>query len=813
MDIEAGIKHILDGNAVIIMGSGASYGAKNASGEFPSGAVLAKSLYAKLNVTPEDEYDLQDAAQLYEEQNSASELIREIRSCLNCVSFQPYHVSIYGKPWMRYYTTNYDNVALLAAREAGTEITPVTLSAHLKNYREKQHLCVHINGHIDRLDEKTLHSEFKLTAGSYLSGEYITNSEWGALLSDDLEAAKCIVIVGLSLRYDLDLGRLLYSPEIKEKTIIIDRPDLPENAYNKLARFGSVYAIGISDFADEINKIAATYTPQNRNPLTEAYTCFEHEYHRPCSFEEATPADVFSLFFSGTYRDKLFHTKNGKYTAFIERTQSQKIKEALMSGKSYIFIHSNMGNGKTACIHELRAWLSQRDYHVFSLANTNLARLSLEISSICSIDSPCVVIIENYLSYMDVLHIFSRQNHSNIQFIFTARSSVNFSRMPDVLDLFAVSENESAVIAVDKLSSDDINRCVAIFDRYGAWGRLVKLPFDMKRRRLTARNHGNREFQSIMLDVLDSEEMAERVKAIVSAIENESQGYHDALILVLITQAMNLRISVTDIEKMLSLSIITDARFRMNVAVQELLSFTDMHKGFAIHSPVTSSYILQKIAKPDIIVNSLYNLAQYAIKYCHLPRYSTLLNEIISFSHISTLMPKRQNPSGFLASYYDKLGMLEYYRTSNFFWLQYAISCIEIKDFLRAQKYLNNAYGLAPKDFVPFQINNQQARLYLEQIIANESTNPFDNFQEAHRILMLPIVSEKDNEYNVVKLFGYYTRKEFRSRMVTPELQEFYRQACKDAYNRLSVFMNKNPTYRANFQDLSQKLLKGSFDT
>ena len=46
---------------------------------------------------------------------------------------------------MRYYATNYDNVALLAAEEAGIKITPVTLSTPLKDYREKPHLCVHIN--------------------------------------------------------------------------------------------------------------------------------------------------------------------------------------------------------------------------------------------------------------------------------------------------------------------------------------------------------------------------------------------------------------------------------------------------------------------------------------------------------------------------------------------------------------------------------------------------------------------------------------------------------------------------------------------
>ena len=47
MELNVGIKHIIDRNAIIIMGAGASYGAKNAFGDFPSGTLLAEELYKK----------------------------------------------------------------------------------------------------------------------------------------------------------------------------------------------------------------------------------------------------------------------------------------------------------------------------------------------------------------------------------------------------------------------------------------------------------------------------------------------------------------------------------------------------------------------------------------------------------------------------------------------------------------------------------------------------------------------------------------------------------------------------------------------
>ena len=128
MELIDGIKSILDGDAVVIMGAGASWGAKNAFGDFPSGSSLACELYKKCGIIPDDEKDLQDAAQCYEEKFSASALISEIRTLLTCASFTESHETIYALPWMRYYTTNYDDVALLAAKKKGVVLTPVKYS-------------------------------------------------------------------------------------------------------------------------------------------------------------------------------------------------------------------------------------------------------------------------------------------------------------------------------------------------------------------------------------------------------------------------------------------------------------------------------------------------------------------------------------------------------------------------------------------------------------------------------------------------------------------------------------------------------------
>ena len=59
------------------------------------------------------------------------------------------------------------------------------------------------------MSERTLQSEFRLSGRSYAS-ESLNQNAWDAIFSDDLTTVECVVIVGLSLDYDLDLKRLIF---------------------------------------------------------------------------------------------------------------------------------------------------------------------------------------------------------------------------------------------------------------------------------------------------------------------------------------------------------------------------------------------------------------------------------------------------------------------------------------------------------------------------------------------------------------------------------------------------------------------------
>ena len=808
MELIEGIKHIIDGDAVIIMGAGASHGAQNLFGEFPSGSLLAEKLYKKCGIVPDDINDLQDAAQCYEEAFSASALVSEIQSLLKCVSVTNSHEIIYSLPWMRYYTTNYDDVALLAAKKTNINLTPVTLSSNIKQNLNNNRLCIHINGYIGNLNETTLHHEFKLTANSYLSQTNILNSPWGDYLINDLETAKCIVILGLSLKYDLDLSRVIFSEEFRKKAMIISAPNLSPNSENRLNRFGTVYKIGVDGFASEVFKVRQSYEPHTKTPTERLYSAFTYSYKEKRYPERPRPEDIFRLFLNGSYSDSLFFRNNGKYDGFIYRKKFSKIRDAVLNGVKLIFVHSDMGNGKTACINELQHTLSGEDIHIFQLTNADSQKISEEISAIASLSetSSVLVIIDDYTNYMEVLHKFSQLGGKKAQFLLTARSAINYNKMPIILEEFFVEEGATAIFDINKLDEDDLGNCVRVFDQYGLWGTNAGLNTSQKIKYLTSRKSGNCRFQSIMLDVIQSDLMQRKIADTVQIIRGGSLQYHTAVLLILLTKVMNLRLSTSDIERLLEVNFTTDALFKSDPAIKEIITFND-NGDITIKAPVTAQFILQKVSDPEDIIKSLYSLALYAVKYSNLPKYANILTSIISYSHINSFLRGFKNPEQFLSEYYDELSKIEYYRKNNFFWLQYAISCIEVGKFDRAQRYLNNAYGLIPVGFVPFQINNQQARLYLEKIITGQSENILDDFSAAHKLLMIPISSPKDNEYNVVRLFGYYCRGKIKRAMLSDSNEEFYKSACKSAYQRTTVFIERYPIYSEDLTDLRTKLL------
>ena len=134
---------------------------------------------------------------------------------------------------------------------------------------------------------------------------------------------------------------------------------------------------------------------------------------------------------------------------------------------------------------------------------------------------------------------------------------------------------------------------------------------------------------------------------------------------------------------------------------------------------------------------------------------------------MSTFLVKSSQREEFLVKYYDSLKELEYYSENTFFWLQYAIACANIGFYDLAQRFLDTAYEYFRESeyTVPFQADTQQARLYLLRIENEQRTDNTELFEKAHRLLMRPAVSSKDNEEKKIQLMKKYVDTHIRRKV------------------------------------------------
>ena len=218
MTLDEAIMSALDGEALLFLGAGFSKGAMNmAQREFPLGKTLCIRLIedGKIDTSEDSEEDCADLGYIterYLENNTKQDLIKFLRSEFHCNTLADYHKIIAEINWKRIYTTNYDDVFERASGECSILRQSVSPEMSLMEIAERKNAIIHMNGSISELTEETLDSTFKLSSSSYFK-RTITDNDWAICLHNDLMNAKCLIFIGYSMDYDLELTQIFASIE------------------------------------------------------------------------------------------------------------------------------------------------------------------------------------------------------------------------------------------------------------------------------------------------------------------------------------------------------------------------------------------------------------------------------------------------------------------------------------------------------------------------------------------------------------------------------------------------------------------------
>lgn len=809
---------IINGKAILITGSGAHVNAKAPDGTyFPSGIDLARRIYKACGIdNPDNPYDLQDAADTYLERKSATDFIVELKKMLMVGQIEQQHKDLYGQLWQRVYTTNYDDVPLIATKDNDVTLIPEVLNVDSINEDIlNSRACVYINGYIGNLKEESLDSEFRLSGKSYVVSNVLEESVWGVVFSDDLDTADCIVIVGLSLDYDLDIRRFICQKNVIDKIVFIERDNLSPDRIRKMERMGMVYAIGMDEFTKELVAYGKTHTAQEMIPNSYIYHSFEVNREKMC-WKKASAFEVRDLLMMGEFNDSLWYREQGKYISLVYRRSLCDVIDALRDGCRVIYLHANLGNGKTVFTECLKHQLQKSEYQIFTLKEYYQSSTAKEVQYIANLPGKKIIIIENYYNFMMVLEKFALYPLEQTQFILTARTVLYDTRILEANDYLKVNEGQSLVVDLNKLKDIEIQDMNRLLQKNGFWGSMSGMSESERKKHLFNKKYGNCEFQGILVDVVQSTNMKEKIEKLVKDIKCMSDSYYEILILALLIKIMSLNLSANDMSKIMKINIALDARFIQNENVREILDFSHGKTEFKVKSAVTANMILKELDCNETIIKVLALTAKYADRYRSMNRYENVLKNIISYSHVKTFLIKSGQKEAFLINYYDRLKELKYYEKNTFFWLQYAIACANIGNYDLAQTYLDSAYSYF-KDSeytVPFQIDTQQARLYLMRIENEKSADVGDLFGKAHTLLMKPVVSDKDNEEKQIRLLKLYVQKNIQRRLPS-DFMDTYKVYCAEAYNKASNYLRKctDENKKADYNGLMHRLLRASVRT
>lgn len=727
MMLNEAIEMALCGQAILFTGAGFSIGAENLRHtSFKTGKQLANHLSKSAGFDEDIALDI--AAEEYINVHGKDKLIDELHNEFTVRTFASYHVDVAKIPWKRIYTTNYDNVMERAYAEFGKKLLPVTLSDKIRNLPKENTLCVHLNGYIDKLDRESLMSEFKLTDTSY-STSSIAESDWATLFRDDVKAARAVFFIGYSLA-DLDIKRILIENEnLASKSFFILGKTPSKLTTNVCSKFGQILSINTLDFAHEVEKIASTYTvPEalefwssniEKYLVTEKSKNFSDEY-------------IFDLFLRGDYKPPfIIDSLLGGAHYFLNRPQTVEIIEQIKYQPSVIVIHSDLGNGKTLLVEGLKFAATQSGFDVYSLVEKNENILE-DINNLLNLKgSKKVIFVENYPDWFNEINYIANNANDTCSLILTARTSTHdalVDRLGEIFDSSMIME-----FSIDKLSDDGLLWVENTFTEYGLWGD--KTSFSKKSKQQFLSGQCNAEFHAILLELLKSPTIISRLEQIFDSIKNKRE-YHKVIISVLILNVLNIPATIDRLVDYWG-SQVLDSRIRQDPAIQQIVDFKQGR--LSLRSSVAAKHILQNATTIDAIIDTMISMMRTSERLSSSSKFHFDARKQLSrFNTIQEILPEGgKRPE--IIRYFENIRNLPSLKTLPVFWLQYAIACLVLEDFERADKYFENAFALADSrdNYDLFQIENQYARFLLIRTVKQKMdiSKAMIDFHEAHRII------------------------------------------------------------------------------
>ena len=731
------IRKISNGKAILFVGAGFSKSAKNINGDnqLPLATELAR-IIGKLGDF-DDEEDLKYAADYFlnvcckNNPTLADKLINQLKKIFTIKEVKDEHKWIMRIPWKRIYTTNYDDLIEQSARSIGELIETVDIDDST-NVNTNKKVCVHLNGAINKLNNLTINTKFKLSRSSYMSSESFVESGWNYIFKKDLELSSAIVFIGYSL-YDIEIEKILYeNPKLKNKVYFIQRPIENDEKTSKkedyiFNKYGNLLRIGTLGFSELIKKNIELIKTAKEEFFTEAFTKYEISYFSENTIREEK---IESFLRHGELAQS--YIEQGMTTLqnipfLIKRTKLEQLKDLIQENK-IICVNSELGNGKSVFLKEAALELTIEGHIVYILTDFSGNYIS-DIDKILSNNINAILIIDTYGNYKDLIEYLISVDLNNIKIILSERTINHHSIIKDYNGKLKTKD-----LNIDILDENEINFLIKILEHTSLWGKYGHLSYHRKKNHI--KDTCKSQLSYVLIDVLKSTHIKNEINKLLQKIFEDKETKM-IIFTICLLDVMNIPVTLSLISD-ISSNDIPLSKFSNSSEIRQLFTVKLSEHLVDTKSSIYSLYLLNEHFEANYIIDKcLFILTNLDNKFKNTKSLDLLRNEIrtnlFRFNFIENILPI-STKTGMLVKYFEEIkNKLPFHINNPQYWLQYAMAHIAMRDYNKANRYLQNAYDKAK--FIDYydvhKIDNQKARLNLK--IASLSTT---NILEAMKLFV-----------------------------------------------------------------------------
>jgi hypothetical protein len=685
------IDSIVAEHSILFLGSGFSVEAKNAAGKAPpTGRGLAREI-AKSAGIKEDGYSLADLAE-YCAEADIRKFTNLIHNLFRIKEVSRNQVDILDAPWLRLYTTNFDDAAEVALQKISRKFRSFTFQES-RPRRLDSGTIVHLHGVVRDVDEENVIEKVVLGESAYVR-QFLEQSPWFDQFLHDLRFCDACYFVGYSLADQHIAALLTRDPRLKDRIHFIEPDRIPDRIFaSRVQKYGEIEPIGLDGFADLVLKRVSPPPISDFHTL-KSFRIMETSADKK-TVQKPTVNEVRDFLVHGKVNlSRLLGSLPLPTYAIPRSSQAARAVEVLEKNRSLI-VDGRLGNGKSIFQHLVFAGLAPMGYICLSVRSID-AIPQAEIDFL-SKQKRLVIFFDTFAlaqMYLDPLS----QSLPEAKFVVEIRTSLLEVRL---FEIEAKVPRPYGRVSLNRLDDDDGHDFIELCQNAG-----VVLNSNAVR--------DGTELRDLLITVFQSATIRDKIKSDLERcfVDRNTKRIVIVVFLMQLVQA--------DVDPdFLRLVTGVDPFSTLNVNVEGAEEIFSLREGdVALRSSVFAEFAMQQFVDTDDLSDAIHDCAVFCANRKEQPRYRTLLTLFMQYSRIRPLYAKRPGSHDSMRALYERLRWYSNVSDEPLFWLQFAILELNEGRLASAKQHLEFAYEEARKrpGFLTYQIDTQYLRLVLDAI-------------------------------------------------------------------------------------------------